>query len=44
VFIGVLNNALNIANVDPYIQRIVVGVVILGAVLADQVWRRILRL
>jgi ribose/xylose/arabinose/galactoside ABC-type transport system permease subunit len=43
VFIGVLNNALNIANVDPYLQRIVVGVVILGAVLADQVWRRILR-
>ena len=43
VFIGVLNNALNIANVDPYLQRIVVGVVILGAVLADQAWRRILR-
>lgn len=42
VFIGVLNNALNLANVDPYLQRIVVGVVILGAVLADQVWRRIL--
>ena len=43
VFIGILNNALNIANVDPYLQRIVVGVVILGAVLADQAWRRILR-
>jgi ribose/xylose/arabinose/galactoside ABC-type transport system permease subunit len=43
VFIGVLNNALNIANVDPYLQRIVVGVVILGAVLADQARRRILR-
>ena len=43
VFIGVLNNALNIADVDPYIQRIVVGVVILGAVLADQARRRILR-
>jgi ribose/xylose/arabinose/galactoside ABC-type transport system permease subunit len=42
VFIGVLNNALNIANVDPYLQRIVVGVVILGAVLADQARRRIL--
>jgi ribose/xylose/arabinose/galactoside ABC-type transport system permease subunit len=43
VFIGVLDNALNIANVDPYLQRIVVGVVILGAVLVDQTWRRILR-
>lgn len=43
VFIGILNNALNLANVDPYLQRIVVGVVILGAVLVDQAWRRILR-
>jgi ribose/xylose/arabinose/galactoside ABC-type transport system permease subunit len=36
VFIGVLNNALNLADVDPYLQRIAVGVVILAAVLADR--------
>jgi ribose/xylose/arabinose/galactoside ABC-type transport system permease subunit len=36
VFIGVLNNGLNLANVDPYTQRIALGVVILLAVLADQ--------
>jgi ribose/xylose/arabinose/galactoside ABC-type transport system permease subunit len=37
VCIGILNNALNLANVDPYLQRIAVGVVILAAVLADRV-------
>lgn len=36
VFIGVLNNGLNLANIDPYIQRIALGAVILLAVLADQ--------
>ena len=36
VFIGVLNNGLNLANIDPYTQRIALGVVILLAVLADQ--------
>ena len=36
VFIGVLNNGLNLAGVDPYIQRIALGAVILLAVLADQ--------
>ena len=36
VFIGVLNNALNLADVDPYLQRIAVGVVILAAVLVDR--------
>ena len=36
IFIGVLNNGLNLANVDPYTQRIALGVVILLAVLADQ--------
>jgi ribose/xylose/arabinose/galactoside ABC-type transport system permease subunit len=37
VFIGVLNNGLNLANIDPYIQRIALGAVILLAVLADQI-------
>lgn len=36
VFIGVLNNGLNLAGVDPYIQKIALGVVLLLAVLADQ--------
>jgi ribose transport system permease protein len=33
---GVLNNGLNLANVDPYLQKIALGAVILGAVLLDQ--------
>jgi len=37
VFIGVLNNGLNLANVDPYVQRIALGAVILLAVLGDQI-------
>ncbi len=37
VCIGALTNALNLANVDPELQRIVVGLVILGAVVADRV-------
>lgn len=36
VFIGVLNNGLNLAGIDPYMQKIALGVVILLAVLADQ--------
>ncbi|HEX7312469.1 MAG TPA: ABC transporter permease [Pyrinomonadaceae bacterium] len=36
VFIGVLNNGLNLASIDPYMQRIALGAVILLAVLADQ--------
>lgn len=37
VFIGVLNNGLNLAGIDPYMQKIALGVVILLAVLADQI-------
>jgi ribose/xylose/arabinose/galactoside ABC-type transport system permease subunit len=36
IFIGVLNNGLNLAGVDPYMQRVALGVVLLLAVLADQ--------
>lgn len=36
IFIGVLNNGLNLAGVEPYTQKIVLGAVILIAVLADQ--------
>jgi ribose/xylose/arabinose/galactoside ABC-type transport system permease subunit len=40
VFIGVLTNGLNLANVDPYVQKIALGIVIVIAVIADQVGRR----
>jgi ribose/xylose/arabinose/galactoside ABC-type transport system permease subunit len=39
--IAILNNALNLANVDPYLQRIAVGVVILTAVLGDRLRHRL---
>jgi ribose/xylose/arabinose/galactoside ABC-type transport system permease subunit len=37
VCIGILDNALNLANVDPYLQRVVAGVVILLAVLGERI-------
>lgn len=37
IFIGILNNGLNLAGIDPYMQKIALGLVILLAVLADQV-------
>jgi ribose/xylose/arabinose/galactoside ABC-type transport system permease subunit len=36
IFSGVLNNGLNLVSVDAYVQKIVLGAVILLAVLADQ--------
>lgn len=39
VFIGVLTNGLNLANVDPYVQKIALGVVIVVAVIGDQLSR-----
>ena len=36
VFIGVLTNGLNLANVDPYVQKIALGVVILVAAIGDR--------
>jgi ribose/xylose/arabinose/galactoside ABC-type transport system permease subunit len=36
VFIGVLTNGLNLAGVDPYVQKIAVGVVILIAATSDR--------
>ena len=39
IFIGVLNNGLNLAGIDPYMQKIALGAVILLAVLADQLHR-----
>jgi ribose transport system permease protein len=37
VFIGILNNGLNLANVDPYTQKVALGIVILLAVLLDRI-------
>ena len=39
-FIGVLTNGLNLANVDPYVQKIALGVVIVLAVVGDEISRR----
>jgi ribose/xylose/arabinose/galactoside ABC-type transport system permease subunit len=36
IFIGVLNNGLNLVGIDTYVQKIVLGIVILVAVLADK--------
>jgi ribose/xylose/arabinose/galactoside ABC-type transport system permease subunit len=36
VFIGVLTNGLNLANVDPYVQKVALGVVILIAAVGDR--------
>lgn len=38
--IAVINNGMNLTNVDPYNQRIVLGAVLLGAVLLDKLKRR----
>ncbi len=35
--IGVIRNGMNLTNVDPYSQKIVLGIVILGAVLLDRI-------
>jgi ribose/xylose/arabinose/galactoside ABC-type transport system permease subunit len=40
VFIGVLTNGLNLANVDPYVQKVALGVVILVAAIWDQLTGR----
>lgn len=40
VFIGVLTNGLNLANVDPYVQKIALGIVIVIAVVGDQISRK----
>jgi len=37
LIIGVLNNAMNLLNVNPFFQMIVKGVVILGALLLERV-------
>jgi ribose transport system permease protein len=38
--IGVLRNGLNLINVSPFIQRIVIGIVIVGSVFFDRIKRK----
>jgi ribose transport system permease protein len=38
--IAVIRNGMNLMNVEPYTQKVVLGLVILGAVLLDQMKRR----
>jgi ribose/xylose/arabinose/galactoside ABC-type transport system permease subunit len=40
LLIGVLRNGLNLLNVGSYVQQILVGLVIVGAVLLDRSQRR----
>ena len=40
IFIGVLNNGLNLANVDPYAQKVALGIVILAAVWLDRLQKQ----
>jgi ribose transport system permease protein len=40
LIMGVLNNGMNLAGVESYLQKIVLGAIILGAVLLDQIKRK----
>jgi ribose transport system permease protein len=40
LIIGVIRNGMNLMNVEPYTQKVVLGLVILGAVLIDMLKRR----
>jgi len=38
--IGVLRNGLNLVGISPFIQKIIIGVVIVGSVFADRIKRK----
>jgi ribose transport system permease protein len=38
--IAVIRNGMNLVNVEPYTQKVVLGLVILGAVLLDRIKRK----
>lgn len=40
LIIGVIRNGMNLTNIEPYTQKVVLGLVILGAVLLDMLKRR----
>ncbi|HVS46970.1 MAG TPA: ABC transporter permease [Verrucomicrobiae bacterium] len=40
LFIGMLDNAMNLLHIDPYLQKVVLGVVILLAVILDELRKR----
>jgi ribose transport system permease protein len=37
IFIGLLNNGINLAGIDPYMQKVALGCVILSAGFVDQI-------
>ena len=43
LIIGVIRNGMNLMNVEPYTQKVMLGLVILGAVLLDMLKRRRMR-
>jgi ribose transport system permease protein len=43
LIIGVIRNGMNLMNVEPYTQKVMLGLVILGAVLLDMLKRRRLK-
>jgi ribose transport system permease protein len=42
IFIGLVQNGMNLARIDSYLQTVVIGVLLIFAVLADQLRQRVL--
>jgi ribose transport system permease protein len=42
IFIGLVQNGMNLARIDSYLQTVVIGVLLIVAVLADQLRQRVL--
>ena len=37
IFIGLVQNGMNLARIDSYLQTVVIGVLLISAVIADQI-------
>ena len=42
IFIGLVQNGMNLARIESYLQIVVVGVLLIFAVVADQIRQRIM--
>ena len=42
IFIGLIQNGMNLARIESYLQIVVVGVLLIFAVVADQIRQRIM--
>ena len=42
IFIGLVQNGMNLARIESYLQIVVVGVLLIVAVIADQIRQRIM--